>query len=265
MILQVVADIHGAHEKLRRRIDPDLPLVVLGDSLNLLDFRTFDGVLLKVLGKRKLAGILMTFTTRGKKAAIERADRLFFQNEDAVRRTREIVEEEYSKLAEVLPERAWVIHGNVDYPDLLVQAVGETRYVRGGNREIGGRRVAFVAGTPSYHFAMNLPGELSDERFRANLSAIEPCEVLLSHYTPRIEDVMYDTVARKPWGGSRRLVGFCREHEVALHLFGHVHNPRRRIVEHGPTRFVNVGGFRYNGRVGLLDTETLEFRFKSGE
>ncbi len=264
MILQVVADIHGAHDLLKRRIDPDLPLLVLGDSLNLLDFRTFDGVLLKVLGKRKLVSILLTFGTRGKKAAIERADRLFFHDENAVLRTREIVQEEYAKLADILPERSYVIHGNVDYPDLLQQAIGEKRTITGGNREIGGRRIGFIAGTPRYHNAMVLPGELPKEQYYEHLAAVEPCEVLLSHFTPRIEDVMFDTVVRKPWGGSRRLVRFCEDHRVALHLFGHVHNPKSRIVEQGPTRFVNVGGFRYNGLIGLLDTETLHFHFKEG-
>lgn len=257
MIWQVLADLHGAHEALQTRVDLTRPLLMLGDNVNLVDFHTLTGVAARVLGKGDIARILLALTTGGPRKAREMADRLFFNNPERIAEAREVVREEYRELAGLLPESfCHVLHGNVDWPDLLGEALG-ARHVHATCVEYAGRRIGLVSGTGSYRNSMKLPGELDDAQYTAALNSIGAVDILCTHFPPALEGLTWDTVAKRDEGGGKMLTEYLGDVKPALHLFGHIHNPRERIANFGPTRLVNVGGFRYHRQVWELDLTDL--------
>ena len=254
---QFCADVHGACDRLRDALDPDLPLALLGDNLNLVDFHTFSGVATRVLKKSDLARILLVLATGGPKKAQNLANRIFFENPERVAAARREITRDYAELASVLPASSVVLHGNVDWPDLLRQAVGE-RYIDVGKMEVGGVTIGFLSGTGPYPFSMGLPGEGDARAYTEKLWSLGPVDLLCTHFPPDIEGITWDRVARRSEGGGKMLNDYIMETKPRLHLFGHIHNPKVAESRLGETRLVNVGGFRYNGRIHVIDLETLE-------
>lgn len=253
---QFVADVHGADEKLSEAIKPDYPLALLGDNLNLVDFHTLSGIAARVLTKADIARILMNLGTRGPKKALKLANEIFFHKPERVAAACVEIAKDYAKLAEALPETAIVLHGNVDWPDLLQQAMG-SRYVRAERREVNGIAMGFLSGTGSYPYSMNLPGESSDEVYAEALWSLGEVDVLCTHFPPAIDDLTWDVVAKRNEGGGSMLLDYIHQIRPKLHLFGHIHNPKLTEMHLGPTRLLNVGGFRYHGRIHEIDLEKI--------
>jgi len=49
--LLIVSDVHGAASALSKVASTDQPLLVLGDLVNLIDYRTSEGIVADVVGK----------------------------------------------------------------------------------------------------------------------------------------------------------------------------------------------------------------------
>src|SRR6266545_2580974 len=101
MRVTAISDLHGAVEHLDavgRECDA---LLVLGDLINVLDYRTWDGILVEVFGRESVM-----------EAAEHRARGRF----DEARR-------EYERVFETMPDHAYVTFGNVDLPELLRAAM----------------------------------------------------------------------------------------------------------------------------------------------
>ncbi len=49
--MQIVADVHGEFDSLAKLARSGEPLLVLGDLINYVDYRTMDGIAAEVLGK----------------------------------------------------------------------------------------------------------------------------------------------------------------------------------------------------------------------
>ncbi len=256
MILQFVADVHGAHNRLKQHLDPDQPVFLLGDNLNLIDFHTLSGVAARVLTKTDIAQILMNLGVGGPKKALETANRLFFHHPERVKKAEVEIRKEYKILAEILPENALVTHGNVDYPQLLSEALGE-RYIDGAVKEINGVRIGMVGGTGSYPYSINLPGEHTDEAYAEKLWSIGKVDILCTHFPPAIDDLTWDTVAKRNEGGGTMVNDYIQQTKPKLHLYGHIHNPKLAQSTLGETTLLNVGGFRYHQRVHHIDLDDL--------
>lgn len=252
MRVQVAADVHGACKKLKEAIHPDLPLFLLGDNLNLVDFHTLSGVAAEVLGKKDIARILLALGTGGPKKALGIAKDIFFNDPDCVAHARRVVAREYAELADILPDDCIVLHGNVDYPDLLREALGD-RYVDAAVREIEGIRFGLLSGTGYYPYSIDLPGEATDEIYTEKLRTLGEVDVLCTHFPPAVDELTWDTVAKRDEGGGTMIVEYIRETKPGMHLFGHIHNPKVAEARLGETSLVNVGGFRYNGKVHVLE------------
>ncbi len=254
----ICADVHGAHDLLAAERPHNGPLFLLGDNLNLVDFHTLSGVAARVLSKADIGRIVLAIATGGPKKALKLADKLFFRNPEKIARARVEILKDYGELAKILPESARVIHGNVDWPDLLEEALGE-RYRDVGVEEIDGVRVGFLSGTGSYPYSMHLPGESDDDTYREKLFSLGPVDMLCTHFPPDIDGLTYDVVAKRSEGGSRALLDYLDRYQPRLHLFGHIHNPQVPETKRGNTRLVNVGGFRYNGgRTFRFDPRSFE-------
>ncbi len=252
MKVQLVADVHGAYDELKERLDPGLPLLVLGDNLNLVDFRTFQGLVTEVLGQEDFQRILSALSGGDKSAAVALAREKFFEDPENVAKARMLVRREYLLMKEVLPADAIVMYGNVDYPDILAEVMGE-RYCDVEERMIAGVKFGFISGTPPYKPSIGLPGEMSEEEYAERLSKLGPVDVLCSHMPPDVEELCFDTVVKRSWGGSAALKEYIEKYSPDIHFFGHIHNPGQAEARLNGTLMRNVGGFRYHRKVHIVE------------
>ena len=50
-LMRLIADVHGAVEPLRALAATEGPLLILGDLINFVDYRTYDGIVAEVCGR----------------------------------------------------------------------------------------------------------------------------------------------------------------------------------------------------------------------
>ncbi|HSJ83985.1 MAG TPA: metallophosphoesterase [Acidimicrobiia bacterium] len=255
----VLSDIHFALEPLRRVVATGETLLILGDLVNLTDYRTGEGAVAEVLG---IEFARASASARG--AGDYQRMRGLWQEQvgdraDEVRAAiGEVIEAQYAEVAEALNGgHGYVIHGNVDRPRVLERALPPGfEYVHGQTREIDGRRFGFVGGgaaTP-----LQAEGEIPDRSMEELLGALGEVDILCTHVAPALDPLQTDVVTGRAERGSAPLLDFIREHRPRLHLFGDVHQPQASTWRIGPTRCRNVGYFRATERAVPLDPGRLQ-------
>ncbi len=246
MRVHVISDLHGADEHLREAARDCDALLVLGDLINVLDYRTMDGILVDVFGREPVAEAV-ALRARGLFEEARRTIRREVGDEAEVRaRYVELARAEYERVFEVLPSNTIVTHGNVDLPDLLRSFVRDgVRYVDGEVVQIGGERFGFVGG--GIRTPLDVPGEIDDAEHEAKLMALGPVDVVCTHAPPRIPWYVYDLLGRRFEPGSTGLVRYIAAHQPRRAYFGHVHQPLQARGMLGRTELVNVGYFRATG------------------
>jgi Icc-related predicted phosphoesterase len=247
MRVTAISDLHGATDRLEavgRECDV---LLVLGDLINILDYRTMDGILVEVFGREPVA-----------EAADLRAQGRFEEAREAFRsrvgdfheargRILELAGQEYERVFEALPAGSIVTFGNVDIPDLLKAMLPEhVRFVDGESVRLGGMSFGFVGG--GVRTPLAIPGEVEESEYDAKLERVGPVDVICTHMPPRIPWYCYDVVAKKFEPGSAGLIGYVQQHRPKYALFGHVHQPLVDRGGIGYTEMVNVGHFQATGR-----------------
>ena len=254
----VLSDIHFATEALRRVVAARETLLILGDLVNLTDYRTGEGAVADVLG--------MEFA-RASAAARGAGDYqqmrgLWLETVgDRIEEIRtaigEAIDAQYARVSEALDGgHGYVIHGNVDRPGSLERALPPGfEYVHGQTREIEGVRFGFVGGgaaTP-----LQAEGEVSDEEMSRLLDGLGEVDVLCTHVAPALDPLQTDVVTGRAERGSVPLLEYIRAMRPRLHLFGDVHQPQASSWRVGPTRCRNVGYFRATERAMPLDPADL--------
>ncbi|HSG77966.1 MAG TPA: metallophosphoesterase [Acidimicrobiia bacterium] len=243
----LVADVHGANDALAGVAQAGEPLLVLGDLLNFIDYRTYDGMLADVAGKDFVAQ-LVHLRANGDRDGASRVWREFssgreqWVRDEYQRRT----EEAYAEVRDALDgAEAYIIHGNVDRPDMLRAALPPTaRWVDGEVVEIEGLRVGFAGGgMPN----LGVPGEVSDEEMRAKLAGLGPVDILCTHVPPAVRQLSNDVIGGRA-KESQAILEYVLEMRPAFHYFGDVHQPQATEWRVGGTRCRNVGYFRATGR-----------------
>lgn len=247
MSVTVVADVHGAFGALARTVASEPGVLILGDLVNLVDYRTNVGIIPDVVGKDLVHDIV---ALRDRDRADE-ADRLWKARTAtlAIDVRGEIgrrMEAEYRELALALVGGSVIItHGNVDDPAMLASCLPPgSRYVDGEVLEIAGERFGIVGGGVP---RIGSRGEVADDAMRAKLAAMGPVDVLCSHVPPAI-DMLAEDVVGGPAKGSVPLRDYIDEHRPRIHYFGDIHQPRATELRRGSTLCVNVGYFRATGR-----------------
>ena len=119
----IVSDVHGAVEPLRRVASLDEPLLVLGDLINYIDYRSNEGIVADISGRPLVDEFVRIRTMEGSEAATE-----FWHGEWAHRdvgledRYTEAVKASYREVCGALAgSRTYVTYGNVDRPDMLAE------------------------------------------------------------------------------------------------------------------------------------------------
>ncbi len=245
----LVADVHGAFGALRRVAATGQPLLVLGDLLNFVDYRTMDGIAADIFG-REFVGVIARARGRGD---YEASRRMWIEHstgrEDEIRsRVAELVWAQYADCAAALAgSEAYVTYGNVDWPSELEASLPPgCRFVDGEAIELGGLRIGIVGGgAPT---AIRARGEVTDEQMAAKLERLGDVDVLCSHLAPPVPPLYRDVITGALEQASPPLLDYIRRVQPSFHYFGDIHQPQATRWRVGRTLCVNVGYFRATGR-----------------
>lgn len=243
----IVSDVHGADDALAEVASRGEPLLVLGDLLNFIDYRTHDGLLARVAGRGFVAE-MVELRARGDRAGAGRLWRSFAEGREAELAATwdRLIEECYAGVARALDgAESYVIHGNVDRPDLLRACLpAGARFADGMVVEIEGLRVGFAGGgAPN----LGVPGEVGEEEMAAKLAGLGPVDVLCTHVAPAIRQLSTDVIAGRV-KESAAVLDYLVEHRPGWHYFGDIHQPMATEWRVGDTMCRNAGYFRATRR-----------------
>ena len=249
-----ISDVHDSADAMRRVVALGEEVVILGDLVNLTDYRTGEGAVAEVLG--------IDFATRTSEARA-RGDYPEMRNlwrEEAAQtgldlraRIGDELTNQYARVESALSGgRGLVIHGNVDRPEALQAALPDGySYVHGQVVERDGLRFGFVGGgvpTP-----LGAAGEVSDEAMSELLQSLGDVDVLCSHVPPAVAALRTDVVTGREERGSLPILEYLLERQPLFHFFGDVHQPQATTWRIGRTRCHNAGYFRATGRYLRLE------------
>jgi len=245
--MELVSDVHGAASALRRVAARGGPLLVLGDLINFIDYRTNEGIVAEVSG-RDIVARFVALRTEGRQDEASRMWREHSRGKEAELAWRydEAIEHAYVAVCAALEgAEAYVTYGNVDRPDLLRRHLPATaRFVDGEVVEIEGLRVGFAGGGIP---AIGTAGEVSDEAMAEKLASLGPVDVLCTHVAPAVRPLALDVVGGRQ-KGSRPVLDYLERHQPTVHYFGDVHQPQATRWRLGRTECRNVGYFRATGK-----------------
>jgi Icc-related predicted phosphoesterase len=250
----VISDVHHALGALQRVVSMGERLLILGDLVNLSDYRTGEGAVAEVLGVEfarrsaasRAAGDYEMMRGLWREAVGD--DAVGFRSAIG-----EAINAQYGDVNVALEgARGYVIHGNVDRPRHLEEALPEgLEYVHGKVVEIDGVRVGFAGGgvaTP-----LQAEGEVSDDEMTELLDGLGSVDVLCTHVPPAIPALRTDVITGRSERGSEPILRYLEKFKPRLHLFGDVHQPQASTWRVGKTLCRNVGYFRATGRPIHLD------------
>jgi Icc-related predicted phosphoesterase len=251
--VHLISDLHGAVDSLRDAATGCDVLLVLGDLINVLDYRSMEGILVDIFGREPVAEAA-GLRARGRYAeAREVMRRRPVPDAEVRERFVALARRQYEEVFDALPDGAIVTYGNVDVPDLLRAFIRPgIRFVDGEVVELDGQRFGIVGG--GLRTPLGIPGEVDEDEYDRKLAALGPVDVICTHQPPRIPWLVYDVQGKRFEPGSTGLVGYITEHRPRYAYFGHVHQPLVDRMTIGPTRLVNVGHFRATGRPWVHDT-----------
>lgn len=247
MTFYIVSDVHGAAEALADAAPRGSTLLVLGDLVNLIDYRTLEGIVPDVVG----IDIVERVVALRSEMRFDDASALWVEQskgraEQIRSEVADRMEVEYRAVGEALERySSYVTYGNVDNVELLTASLPETAtFVDTGVVTIDGLRIGIVGGGVP---AIGSSGEVSDEEMAEKLSSIGPVEILCTHVPPAIPMLATDVVGGRP-KGSQPVLDYVLEYQPTQMFFGDVHQPRAVTWRVGRTRCRNTGYFRATGR-----------------
>jgi Icc-related predicted phosphoesterase len=243
----IVSDVHGAAEPLARVASSGEPLLVLGDLVNLIDYRTGEGIVADVVG---IDVVTQISSLRSRRLRSEANDvwnsATAGRQEEIDAAMGELMAKEYRLVCGALDGAdAYVTYGNGDRPEMLEEYLPDTaQFVDAETRVIQGTTVGFVGGGIP---RIGSPGEVDPEDMRAKLDRLGPVDILCTHVPPDVEPLASDVVGRTR-KASKEILEYLLEARPAFHFFGDIHQPQATTWLVGTTRCINVGYFRATGR-----------------
>ena len=257
MQIKIASDIHGAYDELAKALNPDDTAILLGDFINIIDYEDLSGILAEFIDKKDIQKTVDLIQSGDIPAARKFMAETTQSIENLFAMVSKRVEDCYRDLFSKLKSRAYIIHGNVDYPVYIPKYAGEkvTYIAERQSFEMGGRKLGFVSGHPKMTYSFGMPGEVTNEEFEKRLSELGYVDHLFVHSPPAIEELAFDTAAVRNEGGSQALLDYVNEFRPRTVHFGHVHKPRTSAMTVGDTRMINVGCFRDERKLTILSWE----------
>jgi len=243
----IVSDVHGATEALRRVASMGEPLLVLGDLINYIDYRSNEGIVADVSGRELVDEFVRIRNTEGHEAASEMWHRHWAGREDELgERYRTVTEAAYRDVCAALRgSEAYVTYGNVDRPRMLADHLPEgARFVDAEVVTIGGIRVGFAGGGMT---SIDTPGEITEGEMAEKLASLGPVDILATHVPPAVPALACDVIGGRE-KGSTAILEYIARVQPPFHYFGDIHQPRATTWRLGSTRCINTGYFRATGR-----------------
>lgn len=243
----LVADVHGAVEALKRVAGLGEPLLVLGDLINFIDYRTNEGIVSEVAGRRFVDEMVALRTAERFDEARQKWSAFSAGREDELRsRFDALIEAAYEEICAALAGGSgYVTYGNVDRPDMLRRHLPDGfTLVDGEVVEVDGRRVGFAGGGIP---ALGIPGEVDEPDMAAKLGGLGQVDILCTHVPPAVPSLSSDVVGGRQ-KGSAAVLTYLEDAQPSFHFFGDVHQPQATKWMVGRTTCVNVGYFRATGR-----------------
>lgn len=245
----IISDLHGNHQAVRRLVRRGEPLVILGDFLNYVDYRTGEGMVAEVLG---LDFALQVAALRAKQDFVgwrELWGQASGEFEGDIRAAFDrVARRQYDEMREALVGASgYATFGNVDVPELLKAALPtDMSFAHGEVVELAGYRIGFVGGA----HAAPLEGSISvsESDVESLLSSFGHVDILCSHIPPAIDPLRIDVITGHRERASQALLDYVTATQPEYHLFGDVHQPQAARWKIGSTHCQNVGYFRATGR-----------------
>jgi len=245
----IVSDVHGAFEPLAAIARGPETLLILGDLLNLMDYRTGDGITADILG-RDAAKRIARARANGDFGGMRTiwADEIGSDYETFRHRFEAHALDQYAAMRDALEGTSgYCTFGNVDRPGQLRDHLPDGwRFVDGEVVELDGWTVGIVGGGIST--PLHASGEVTDEDMARKLEAIGPVDILCSHLPPAVRSMHLDVVTGRPERASQPILDYIVEHQPFFHYYGDVHQPQASTWRIGRTRCRNVGYFRATAR-----------------
>jgi Icc-related predicted phosphoesterase len=245
----LVADVHGEFDALGKLARMGEPLLVLGDLINYVDYRTMDGIAAEVLGKDFVQQVARHRATGDYQASRALWKQNMAGRESEIRRLiGDRVRYQYQETHRALAGgKSFVTYGNVDWPDALRACLPDgSTFVDGEVVEIEGFRVGFVGGGAST--PLDVAGEVSEEEMTGKLNQLGPVDILCSHLPPAVTALHTDVITGRVEGSSEAIREYVWQNQPDYHYFGDIHQPQASRWRLGRTRCVNVGYFRATRR-----------------
>jgi Icc-related predicted phosphoesterase len=243
----LISDVHGAVGPLRRVAAQPGPLLVLGDLINFIDYRTNDGIVATVSG-RGLVDEFIDLRARGDGAAVRRLWAAHSAGREAEIRAAydTAIAAAYVEICDPLEgSEAYVTFGNVDTPEVLAAHLpAGSRFVDAEVVEIEGLRVGFAGGGM---VRIGTAGEVTEETMGDKLDVLGPVDILCTHVPPAVPELAGDVIGGREKGSTAVLDYVLRE-QPRYHYFGDIHQPRATTWRIGATVSRNLGYFRATGK-----------------
>lgn len=245
----LVSDVHGATDALRRVAASGEQLVVLGDLINFIDYRTYEGIVATVVGRDVVRTMVaLRLAKRWDEARRVWGAAYAGSPEELRARYAAVIEAAYAEVCPALAgSGAIVTYGNVDQPEQLAAALPpDCRFVADAAViEIDGVRVGIAGGgTPT---PLRIPGEVSEEELTRRLASLGSVDVLCTHVAPAIPPLATDVLGGRH-KGSGPVLRYIESMQPRFHFFGDIHQPQATMWRLGRTLCRNVGYFRATGR-----------------
>ena len=242
----LVSDIHGAAEALKKVAASDEPLLVLGDLVNLIDYRTGEGIVADVVGVDLVKRVSVLRFQRRRSEANDLWHAATAGRMDEINAAiGDLMAQEYREVCGAIEGAdAYVTYGNVDRPDMLKEHLpSSARYLDGEACNIEGVSVGFAGGGIP---RIGTAGEVDPVDMASKLDRLGPVDILCTHVPPDIAPLASDVVGRNQ-KASKEILEYLKEHRPAFHFFGDIHQPQATTWQVGATTCINVGYFRATG------------------
>lgn len=245
----LVSDIHGAFDALAEVALAGEPLLILGDFLNFLDYRTLEGMVTDELG-RDFAAEVARFRAKGDYQGSRAlwGEAIATSSVDLRQAFWARAARQYEEAAVALDDvTGFATFGNVDLPEMLERALPEgMRFIDAGVVDVEGYVVGLVGGATVSAFMGG--ARVSEDDMAARLDSLGPVDILCTHVPPAIDPLRTDVVTGRRERASEAIVDYLHEYRPAYHYFGDVHQPQASSWRVGATVCRNVGYFRATRR-----------------
>ena len=158
-----ISDVHHGLASIKNIPDTKEPVVILGDLINWIDYRTGQGIAEDVFGKEIVIKLVQLRKDHNFKDRRKLWSSMFEENPDLIQEKLELaIYRQYKEVFNALKKfEVWIIPGNVDSVDMIKETMtSNVNYVDGKVLEYKNLKIGFAGGgvpTP-----INARGEICD-------------------------------------------------------------------------------------------------------